>query len=177
MNERGMTRVSKDHLAEMIDETAWARVDAMTEADIERAAAEDPDTPMTAAGDWEDARIVWPPTTEPVTLRLDRECSDGFGGEDGAIRRASMRCFAPLSTPTSASRPARSLRPRYALRWRVSDLLRIRGAGSGRAETFRSVASSRRRPSAYAHGRRPGRGVRTRRRPWHAYNRAIPIPP
>jgi hypothetical protein len=47
MNERGMTRVSKDQLAEMIDEVDWARVDAMTEADIERAAAEEPVAPMT----------------------------------------------------------------------------------------------------------------------------------
>jgi hypothetical protein len=32
-------RVSKDQLAEMIDETAWARIAAMTESDIERTAA------------------------------------------------------------------------------------------------------------------------------------------
>jgi uncharacterized protein (DUF4415 family) len=73
MNERGITRVSKDQLAKMIDETDWARVAAMTEADIERAAAEDPDASMTTARDWEDARVVWPQTTEPVTLRLDKD--------------------------------------------------------------------------------------------------------
>jgi uncharacterized protein (DUF4415 family) len=43
MNNRGILRVSKDQLAEMIDETDWARIAAMTEADLERAAAEDPD--------------------------------------------------------------------------------------------------------------------------------------
>ena len=42
MNDRGIMRVSKDQLAGMIDETDWARVAAMTEADIERAAAEEP---------------------------------------------------------------------------------------------------------------------------------------
>ena len=70
MNERGITRVSNDQLAEMIDETDWARVAAMTEADIERVAAEDRGASLTAAGDWTDARVVWPRTTEPVTLRL-----------------------------------------------------------------------------------------------------------
>ena len=30
----------------------------MTEADIERAAAEDADASVTIAGDWEDARVV-----------------------------------------------------------------------------------------------------------------------
>ena len=73
MNERGMTRVSKGQLAEMIDETDWARVAAMTEADIERAAAGDADASLTTAGDWKGARVVWPQTTEPVTLRLDRD--------------------------------------------------------------------------------------------------------
>lgn len=57
----------------MIDETDWVRVAAMTEADIERAAAEDPDASRTTAGAWEDARVVWPQTTEPVTLRLDKD--------------------------------------------------------------------------------------------------------
>ena len=66
MNDRGIMRVSKDQLAEMNDETDWARVAAMTEADIERAAAEDPDASLTTAGDWKDARVVWPQTTEPV---------------------------------------------------------------------------------------------------------------
>jgi hypothetical protein len=56
----------------MIDETDWGRIAAMTEADIERAAAEDPDASLTTAGEWKDARVVWPRTTEPVTLRLDR---------------------------------------------------------------------------------------------------------
>jgi uncharacterized protein (DUF4415 family) len=73
MNDRGIMRVSKDQLAEMIDERDWARVAAMTEADIERAAAEDPDASLTTIGDWTDARVVWPRTTEPVTLRLDRD--------------------------------------------------------------------------------------------------------
>jgi uncharacterized protein (DUF4415 family) len=69
-------RVSKDQLSEMIDETDWARIAAMTEADIERDAAEDPDASLTTAGDWKDARVVWPHAMEPVTLRLDRDVLD-----------------------------------------------------------------------------------------------------
>jgi uncharacterized protein (DUF4415 family) len=78
MNDRGIVRVSEDQPTEMIDETDWARVAAMTEADIERAAAEDPDASLTTAGDWTDARVVWPRTTEPVTLRLDRDVLTWF---------------------------------------------------------------------------------------------------
>jgi uncharacterized protein (DUF4415 family) len=72
MNDRGIMRVSKDQLSEMIDETDWARIATMTDADIERAAAEDPDASFTTDSDWKDARVVWPQTMEPVTLRLDR---------------------------------------------------------------------------------------------------------
>jgi uncharacterized protein (DUF4415 family) len=78
MNDRGIMRVSEDQLSEMIDGTDWARIAAMTEADIERAAAEDPDASLTTAGDWKDARVVWPQTIEPVTLRLDREVPAWF---------------------------------------------------------------------------------------------------
>ena len=96
MNDRGIMRVSKDQLAEMIDETDWARVAAKTEADIERAAAEDPDASLTTAGDWKDARVVWPQTTKPVTLRLDRDVLAWFrrqGRRYQARINAVLRAF------------------------------------------------------------------------------------
>ena len=40
----------------MKDLTDWDALDAMTEEDIERAAASDPDAPMTTEGDWANAR-------------------------------------------------------------------------------------------------------------------------
>jgi uncharacterized protein (DUF4415 family) len=98
MNDRGITRASKDQLAEMIDETDWAPVAAMTEADIERTAAEDPDASLTTADDWEDARVVWPQNTEPVTLRLDSEVlawfrrrGRGYQARINAVLRAFVK--------------------------------------------------------------------------------------
>ena len=98
MNDRGIMRVSKDQLAEMIDETDWARVAAMTDADIERAAAEDPDASLTTAGGWKDARVVWPQATEPVTLRLDRDVlawfrrqGRGYQARINAVLRAFVK--------------------------------------------------------------------------------------
>jgi uncharacterized protein (DUF4415 family) len=73
MNDRGIMRVSNYRLSEMIDGTDWARIAEMTEADVERATAEDPDASLTTAGDWKDARVVWPQKMEPVTLRLDED--------------------------------------------------------------------------------------------------------
>ncbi len=74
MSEENITRVSRKQLAKMKDLTDWARVDALTDEDIERAVAEDPDAaPFWTDEDWANARIVWPEGKAPVTLRLDRD--------------------------------------------------------------------------------------------------------
>jgi uncharacterized protein (DUF4415 family) len=98
MKDRGIMRVSKDQLAEMIDETDWVRIAAMTEAEIERAAAKDPDASLTTTGDWKDARVVWPQTMEPVTLRLRqgvlawfRRQGRGYQARINAVLRAFVK--------------------------------------------------------------------------------------
>jgi uncharacterized protein (DUF4415 family) len=74
MSEERITRVSSKQLAKMKSKTDWARVDALTDEDIERAVAEDPDAPpFWTDEDWANARVVWPPGKAPVTLRLDRD--------------------------------------------------------------------------------------------------------
>jgi uncharacterized protein (DUF4415 family) len=54
------------------DETDYARLDAMTDADIAQAVAEDPDAPPLDL-DWTRARLSLPPGKDVVTLRLDRD--------------------------------------------------------------------------------------------------------
>ncbi len=78
MSEERITRGSLKQARKMKDLTDWARVNAMTEEEIERNAAEDPDNPPWteeewARADWANARVVWPQGKEPVTLRLDRD--------------------------------------------------------------------------------------------------------
>jgi uncharacterized protein (DUF4415 family) len=74
MSEERITRVSSKQLAKMKSKTDWARVDALTDEDIERAVAEDPDAPpFWTDEDWANARVVWPQGKTPVTLRLDRD--------------------------------------------------------------------------------------------------------
>jgi uncharacterized protein (DUF4415 family) len=101
----------------MIDETDWAKIAAMSEADIERAAAEDQDASLTIVGYWKDARVEWPQTMEPVMLQFDRDVLAWFRRQGRAIRRLSMRCFAPSSRRKSARRPA----PRHVQNVRTSD--------------------------------------------------------
>jgi len=58
--------------------TDWARLDAMTEEEIERNAADDPDNPPWTDEDWANARVVWPQGKAPVTLRIDKDILHWF---------------------------------------------------------------------------------------------------
>jgi uncharacterized protein (DUF4415 family) len=98
MNEKHITRVSADKLKRMKSKTDWKRVDALTEAEIGRAAADDPDASLTTAADWADARVIWPQAKEPVTLRLDKDvlawfCRHGRGYQTriNAVLRAFVQ--------------------------------------------------------------------------------------
>jgi uncharacterized protein (DUF4415 family) len=53
------------------DRTDWARVDAMTDEEIERNAREDPDSVLVGSVDWSQANLVIPPNKESIHLRLD----------------------------------------------------------------------------------------------------------
>ena len=61
----------------MPDRTDFARLDAMTDEDIAKAVAEDPDAaPLDI--DWTKARLVLPSGKESVTLRVDKDVLDWF---------------------------------------------------------------------------------------------------
>jgi uncharacterized protein (DUF4415 family) len=71
-NGKHITRVSSDDARRLKDETDTARLDAMTDDDIARAVADDPDSPPLDL-DWTQARLSLPPGKDVVTLRLDRD--------------------------------------------------------------------------------------------------------
>jgi len=91
-----ITRVTLDEAKRLKDETDYARLDAMTDEDIARAVAEDPDAaPLDI--DWSKARLVLPPGKENVTLRVDRDVlawfrstGKGFHTRMNAVLRAYM---------------------------------------------------------------------------------------
>src|SRR5690242_11961894 len=60
MSEERITRVSLKQARKMKGETDWARVDALTDEDIERAVADDPDQSFWTDEDWANARVVFP---------------------------------------------------------------------------------------------------------------------
>jgi uncharacterized protein (DUF4415 family) len=91
-----ITRVTMAQAKRLKGETDYARLDAMTDEDIARAVAEDPDAgPLDI--DWSKARLVLPPGKENVTLRVDRDVlawfrstGKGFHTRMNAVLRAYM---------------------------------------------------------------------------------------
>jgi uncharacterized protein (DUF4415 family) len=71
-NKENITRVTRDEARLIKDETDYARLDAMTDDDIAKAVASDPNAaPLDI--DWDAARLVIPPGKDIITLRLDRD--------------------------------------------------------------------------------------------------------
>jgi uncharacterized protein (DUF4415 family) len=73
MNSERITRVTLDEAKRMKGQTDYARLDAMTDEDIARAVAEDPDAaPLDI--DWDKASLVIPHTAKDIiTLRVDHD--------------------------------------------------------------------------------------------------------
>jgi len=94
----------------MKDLTDWKRVRAMTEEDIERAAAGDPDAPMTTNADWTNARLVFPPGKDPIEVGIDRDVVEWFGKRARGFRsriNAVLRDYIKAQEQ-SAKTPTRS---------------------------------------------------------------------
>ena len=72
-----IVRVTAEEARQMRGCTDYGALDAMTDEDIAKAVAEDPDAaPLDI--DWTKARVVLPPGKESVTLRVDQDVLDWF---------------------------------------------------------------------------------------------------
>jgi len=66
--------------------TDWARVDALTDKEIEEAVRNDPDAvPLDV--DWSDAVLVIPPRKKAISIRLDEDVLDYFRKEGAGYQR------------------------------------------------------------------------------------------
>ena len=77
---RAKVDVSSDEARHLKGETDTARLDAMTDADIAKAVADDSDSPPLDL-DWSKARLVPPLGKDIVTLRLDSDLLEWFRGQ------------------------------------------------------------------------------------------------
>lgn len=78
MREKNITRVTREQALKMKGETDWERLRTMTDADIERAVADDPDTMMLDDAWFATAKWVMPQNKKMVALRLDQDVLDWF---------------------------------------------------------------------------------------------------
>lgn len=66
--------------------TDWARVDALTDADIAKAVASDPDAAPIDI-DWSDAVLVMPSKKKAISIRVDEDVLDFFKREGEGYQR------------------------------------------------------------------------------------------
>jgi uncharacterized protein (DUF4415 family) len=82
MSKQNIVRYSADEIRRKIEagesKTDWARVDAMTDADIEAAMRDDPDWQDFLDVDWSNATIVYPRPKNAISIRLDKDVVDFF---------------------------------------------------------------------------------------------------
>jgi uncharacterized protein (DUF4415 family) len=101
------------------DRTDWEAVARLTDEDIARAVASDPDTSFADAAFWKKARWVMPVVKKPVTLRLDSDVLEFFrrGGKGYQTRiNAVLRAFMQ-SNRTASAQPRRAAEKRR--RWKA----------------------------------------------------------
>lgn len=85
MNDENMKRYTVAEIEAMIargeDRTDWARVEAMTDEDIEAAIKDDPDWEEWQDVDWSKAVLVVPRVKRAISIRLDSDIIDFFKQE------------------------------------------------------------------------------------------------
>jgi uncharacterized protein (DUF4415 family) len=68
-------------------ETDWARLDALTDEEIEASIANDPDWADFKDLDWSDAVLVIPPKKKAISIRVDEDVLDYFKQEGAGYQR------------------------------------------------------------------------------------------
>jgi len=97
---KGKPIVRPSRAGRRVDRTDWGRVRAMTEDEVERGSAHDPENPAWTPDELAAARLIRPAAERkiPVSIRLDREVLDyfkdqgpGYQSRIGAVLLAYVR--------------------------------------------------------------------------------------
>jgi len=93
-NSKNITIVSRDDPRR--GKTDWARVDALTDAEIEASIANDPDWADFKDVDWSEAILVIPPKKKAISIRVDEDVLNYFKKHGAGYQRrmnAVLRSF------------------------------------------------------------------------------------
>ena len=110
MSKENIVRYSLNEIRERIargeSKTDWARVDAMTDAEIEAQMRDDPDWADFIDIDWSTAKVVYPVEKQAVSIRLDSDVVDFFKSQGkgyqtriNAVLRSYMDEIRKLKNP------------------------------------------------------------------------------
>lgn len=77
MNETNITRVTREAARKLKGLTDWDRLRSMTDEELERTIAEDPESDASDF-DWDNAVMVPPLSKKAVSIRLDQDVLDFF---------------------------------------------------------------------------------------------------
>lgn len=82
MSKQNFVSYSADEIRRMVEagetKTDWARVDAMTDEEIEAQMRDDPEWAEFMDIDWSKATLVIPVPKDAISIRLDRDVIDFF---------------------------------------------------------------------------------------------------
>ena len=104
--EKYITRVRAEQARRLKGKSDLGQFGALSDDDIARAAAADPDA-VPLDTDWTKARLVLPPGKELVTLRVDRDVLEWLRKTARVTRPISTRCWAPTRMRTAGQRNQR----------------------------------------------------------------------
>lgn len=68
-------------------QTDWARLEAITDEEIEASIANDPDWEEFKDLDWSEAVVVIPPKKKPISIRVDEDVLDYFKTQGAGYQR------------------------------------------------------------------------------------------
>jgi uncharacterized protein (DUF4415 family) len=112
VTKRRTVRMTLEEALARPSDTDWARVDAMTDAEIAANVASDPDAWDTPPGFWDNATLVYPPRKKVVTLGVDddvlaffKRSGKGYQSRMNAVLRTFM---VRKSRELVAAKPARA---------------------------------------------------------------------
>lgn len=89
-------------------QTDWARIDALTEEEIEAAARSDPDWDGLLDLDWSKVEITRPARKQPISIRLDEDVLDFFKRDGAGYQKrinAVLRSYVTAAGKGTPSRP------------------------------------------------------------------------
>ena len=109
MKQQRIVRFTLEQIKKMPSDTDWARLDAMTDAEIAANVASDPDAWETPPGFWDNAILIYPPRKKTITLGIDddvlaffKRSGKGYQTRMNAVLRTFM-----VRQPAAQQKPLR----------------------------------------------------------------------